>query len=76
MRDGLIIVRFNKPTISLPRIPLVYCHINSFQRASSMEKPFPGGENRRDGGQRITWNGKAIKSFLLPCAPPGWPWSR
>src|SRR5690348_12160061 len=31
-RDGLI-----KPTVSLLRIPLVYCHINSFQRASSME---------------------------------------
>src|SRR6266852_5652617 len=30
-------------------IPLVYCHINSFQRASSVEKPWPGGENRIDG---------------------------
>src|SRR5713101_1083249 len=25
-------------------IPLVYCHINSFQRASSVAKPFQGGE--------------------------------
>ena len=32
-----------KPTVSPLMIPLVYCHINSFQRASSMEKPFPGG---------------------------------
>src|SRR5882762_4964228 len=23
------------------------------------------------GGQRIPWNGKAMGSFLLPCAPPG-----
>ena len=30
-------------------IPLVYCHINSFQRASSVEKPLPGGEKRRGG---------------------------
>ena len=30
-------------------IPLVYCHINSFRRASSVEKPWPGGEKRRGG---------------------------
>src|SRR5712691_4653734 len=30
-------------------IPLGYCHINSFQRASRVEKPLPGGEKRRDG---------------------------
>jgi hypothetical protein len=30
-------------------ILLVYCHINNFQRASSVEKPWPGGENRKDG---------------------------
>ena len=23
------------------------------------------------GGQRIPWNGEAMGSFLLPCAPPG-----
>jgi hypothetical protein len=38
-----------KPTVSPLTIPLVYCHINSFQRASSVEKPWPGGEKRRDG---------------------------
>src|SRR5712691_2281875 len=27
-------------------IPLVYCHINSFQRASSLARPLPGGEKR------------------------------
>jgi hypothetical protein len=30
-------------------IPLVYCHIKSFQRASSVEKPLLGGEKRIDG---------------------------
>jgi hypothetical protein len=46
-----------KPTVSLLMIPLVYCHINSFQRASSMEKPFPGGENRIDGraSHHVEW---------------------
>ena len=39
----------NKPTVSPLMIPLVYCHINSFQRASRVEKPWPGGEKRRDG---------------------------
>jgi hypothetical protein len=39
----------HRPTVSPLMIPLVYCHINSFQRALSMEKPFPGGENRRNG---------------------------
>src|SRR5215831_12525914 len=39
-----------KPTVSPLMIPLVYCHINSFQRASSMGKPLPGGE-KRIGGQ-------------------------
>src|SRR5437660_7212223 len=28
---------------------LLYCHINSFQRASSVEKPLPGGEKRMAG---------------------------
>jgi hypothetical protein len=30
-------------------IPRVYCHIKSFQRASSVDKPWPGGEKRMDG---------------------------
>ena len=38
-----------KPTVSPLMIPLVYCYINSFQRASSVEKPLPGGEKRIDG---------------------------
>src|SRR5712664_15073 len=39
----------HKPPVSPLMIPLVYCHIKSFQRASSVEKPWPGGEKRRDG---------------------------
>src|SRR5438105_4292186 len=38
-----------KPTVSPSTIPLVYYHINSFQRASSVERPLPGGENRTTG---------------------------
>ena len=37
------------PTVFPLMIPLVYCHIKSFQRASSVEKPWPGGEKRIDG---------------------------
>ena len=35
-----------RPTVSPLIIPLVYCHIKSFQRASNVEKPSPGGEKR------------------------------
>jgi len=46
-----------RPTVSILMIPLVYCHINSLQRAASMKKPFPGGENRRDGraAHHVEW---------------------
>ena len=46
-----------KPTISPLIIPLLYYHINGFQRASSLEKPWPGGEKRRDGqaSHHETW---------------------
>src|SRR5687768_5367032 len=37
-----------RPTVSPLMIPLVHCYINSFQRASSVEKPWPGGEKRID----------------------------
>jgi hypothetical protein len=37
------------PTVSPLTIPLVYCHIKSFQRASGVERPLPGGEKRRGG---------------------------
>jgi hypothetical protein len=38
------------PTVSPLIILLLYCHINGFQRASSAEKPLPGGKKRMDGG--------------------------
>jgi transposase len=37
------------PTVSPLIIPLLYCSINGFQRASSVARPLPGGEKRRDG---------------------------
>src|SRR5215831_6832105 len=52
-------------------IPLVYCHIKSFQRASSMEKPFPGGEERRDGRASYHEACATLGSLLLPGAAPG-----
>jgi hypothetical protein len=38
-----------KPTVCSSNFPLVYCHINSLQRASNAERPLPGGEKRRGG---------------------------
>src|SRR3989442_9489773 len=34
------------PTVCLSNVPLVYCHINSFQRASPLARPSQGGEKR------------------------------
>ena len=50
-------------------IPLVCCHIKSFQRASSVEKPWPGGENRRDGraSPHVEVGGDGVVSPLV-CA--------
>jgi NhaP-type Na+/H+ or K+/H+ antiporter len=58
-------------TVSLLMNPLVYCHIKSFQRAASVEKPWPGGEKRRDGraSHHEAWG--AMESFLLPCVATG-----
>ena len=44
----LLTAKLLTPTVSPLMIPLVYCHINSFQRPSRVEKPLPGGENRID----------------------------
>ena len=41
--------RYTIPTVSPLITSLLYCHINGFQRASNMEKPWPGGEKRMDG---------------------------
>ena len=56
--EAILLLRsYYKPTVSPLMIPLVYCHINSFQRASSVEKPWPGGEKRRDGraSHHVEW---------------------
>ena len=42
----------DRPTICPSTIPLVYCFINSFPQASSVERPWPGGEKRR--GERAS----------------------
>jgi hypothetical protein len=49
----------------------VYCHIKSFQRASSVEKPWPGGEKRRGGRASHHEECEAIGSFLPLCAATG-----
>jgi hypothetical protein len=61
------------PTVSPLMIPLVYCHIKSFQRAASVGKPWPGGENWMDGwaAHPVAWGGDRVVAF--PCAPPGRP---
>jgi hypothetical protein len=61
------------PTVSLLMIPLVYCHIKRFQRASRMKKPFPGGEKRRDRRAAPHKESAAIESLLLPYAATGVP---
>jgi hypothetical protein len=35
-----------KPTVCLSNVPLMYFHINSFQRASPLARPSQGGEKR------------------------------
>ena len=59
------------PTVSPLMIPLIYCHIKSFQRASSVGKPEPGGDKRR--GRRTSHHEacEALGSLLLPCAATG-----
>jgi hypothetical protein len=72
-------------------IPLVYCHINSFQRASRVEKSVPGGENRRDGqaAHRVVLGGDGgvsppvcatglsliARGCLIGATPRGQPWT-
>ena len=52
-------------------MPLVYCHINSFQQAFSVERSLPGGENRRGGRAAHHEKFEAIGSLLLPYAATG-----
>src|SRR5215831_14389371 len=53
-----------RPTVSPLIIPLWYCHINGFQRACSVEKPWPGGEKRIDGwaAHPVAWGGDGVVS--------------
>jgi hypothetical protein len=50
-------------------ILLVYCHIKSFQRVSSVEKPWPRGEKKRDGqaAHPVAWGGDWVVSSPM-CA--------
>ena len=62
------------PTVSPLMIPLWYCHINSFQRASGVEKPLPRGEKeeRRAGsasrgiGRRLGRSSSRVRHPVVP----------
>ena len=56
------------PTVSPSTIPLVYCHIKSFQQASSVERPWPGGENRTAG--RASHHEELCGDWVV--SPPVW----
>src|SRR6267143_989230 len=56
------------PTVSPSTIPLVYYHINSFQQASGVERPLPGGENRTAG--RASHHEELCSDWVV--APPVW----
>src|SRR5882672_4598873 len=56
------------PTVSPSTIPLVYYHINSFQQASSVERPWPGGENRTAG--RASHHEELCSDWVV--SPPVW----
>jgi hypothetical protein len=63
-----------RPTVSLLIIPLLYCHINGFQRAHPVWRSHCQEAKRGEtGGQRIPWHSEAIGSFLLPGEPLGCP---
>src|SRR5262249_2386553 len=83
--------RRSKPTVSPLIIPLLYCHINGLQRASSVEKPWPGGEKKRDGwaAPPVAWCGDGVvaspvcatgvsllaRGCLSGATPRGEPWT-
>src|SRR5215813_11975431 len=84
---GTIII----PTVSPLIIPLLYCSINGFQRASSVERPLPGGEKRIDGwaAHPVAWCGDGgvsspvcatgvsliARGCLIGATPRGQPWT-
>src|SRR6266571_2518905 len=56
------------PTVSPSTIPLVYYHINSFQQASSVERPLPGGAKRTAG--RASHHEEWCSDWVV--SPPVW----
>ena len=56
------------PTVSPSTIPLVYYHINSFQQASSVERPLPGGAKRTAG--RASHHEEWCSAWVV--SPPVW----
>src|SRR5262249_30707902 len=79
------------PTVPPRTIALVDCPIKSFQRASRLEKPWPGGEKRRDGqaSYHKAWEGDGVvappvcapglcliaRERLIGATPRGQPWT-
>ena len=61
-------IPWNIPTVSPSTIPLVYYHINSFQQASSVERPLPGGEKRTAG--RASHHEELCSDWVV--SPPVW----
>jgi hypothetical protein len=64
---------FYRSTVSPLMIPLIYCHINSFNEHPAWRSHGQEAKRGQTGGQRIPWNGEVIGSLLLPCALPGAP---
>ena len=63
-----------RPTVSPLMIPLVALAYQELPTRHPVWRSH-GQEAKRGetGGQRIPWQGEAMGSFLLPCAPPGCP---
>ena len=53
-------------------IPLVYCHNNSFQRATGLVRPSQGGEQRTAVWAHIMRNYEAMVPFPLTSATAWW----
>src|SRR6266702_3013231 len=65
----------DRPTVSPLMIPLVYWHINSFQQASSVEKPLPGGEKVVSSPVCATGLSLIAIGGLIGATPRGQPWT-
>src|SRR5215471_475905 len=60
-----------KPTVSPLTIPLIYCHINNFRRASRGGEAMARRRKRRGGWASHHEACEAIGAFLLLCAATG-----